>query len=183
MQNQPLVDKISTLLREIKSNEIMEFLSKPSLDRVKLLTLIIESKIVYERGLADVECSNIIEEIEEHRIYDEGNYNKLVTYISNLGAPSQNAEADLKLLLWFRHFHIMLIKTCNVVVKLMSNHQYVAMPLTSNVINDPLSKPPLVQPIEKEEPVRTEPKIVNMKAKDDEDDLNLNAFLKSISLV
>ncbi len=169
MHNQPVVNKITLLLKEIKSNEIMEFLSQPNLDKVQLLTLIVESKIAYDRWSADIECSNIMTEIEEHHIYEETHYNKLITYISNLGNPSQNEEADLKLLLWFRHFHTMLIKTCNVVVKLMTNY---------NVS----SSQPVREHAEITQEIKTEPKIVNIKG-NDEDDLNLNAFLKSISLV
>ena len=66
MQTEPLVNKITTLLSEIKSSEIMEFLSQPNLNKVDLLTLIIESKIGYDKWCTDSECANIIEEIEEH---------------------------------------------------------------------------------------------------------------------
>ena len=212
MQTEPLVNKITTLLNELKSGEIMEFLSQPNLNKVDLLTLIIESKIGYEKWRSDSECSNIIEEIEEHHIYDDTNYNKLLNYISNLGSLSQNSEADLKLLLWFRHFHTMIIKTCNVVIKLMNNHQPPPVATQANIISNPLpeqakiisktrvktleiiskeinTKNNEIQDVKPNSVLKQHPpadlKEVNNKINPDgdEDDLNLNSFLKSISLV
>lgn len=179
----PLQTNLQNVLRDLKCNEIIALLESANIDKIRLLTLIIESKINYDIVMNDPECSLILEEMNEHNVYENNRYQSFIIIISNLALEPSNAEVEIEMLLLLRHFHLMLIKTFNIVIKLLKNNRNGFIPINSNLIVNPIVEIVTSESVSKnEEGKQVIKKVISEEMIDkNEEPINLSSFLKTIS--
>ena len=151
MQENNLVNRINLIFTSLKSKEIIDFLNQWNIDKLKLLSLVIESKIGYDRMISDDECKKFIDDIEEHVVYTTSEYGELIMFISSMGDSNAKVNNGAEILSKFQVFHKMLYKTGTLVIKLLNNKPAEIIPVVEkNSISNPLfiakeSGIPLVQ--------------------------------------
>lgn len=121
MRENSLANRINSIFTSLKCKEIIDFLNQWNIDKLKLLTLVIESKIGYDRMISDNECRQFIEDIEEHVIYTTSEYSELIMFISTMGDVNSKFHSNASVLNKFQIFHKMLFKTGSLVLKLLTD--------------------------------------------------------------
>lgn len=119
MHENNLINRISLIFENLKCKEIIDFLNQWNIDKVRLLSLVIESKLGYDRIILDEECKKFIDDIEESSIYSVAEYSQLIMFISTMGEMNSRFNSDSAILNRFQTFHKMLYKTGSLVLKLL----------------------------------------------------------------
>ncbi|GAC1380834.1 MAG: hypothetical protein NVSMB45_04650 [Ginsengibacter sp.] len=119
MYENTLIKRISLIFENLRCKEIIDFLNQWNIDKVKLLSLVIESKLGFDRIILNEDCKNFIEDIEESSIYSVTEYSQLIMFISTMGELNSRFNNDSGVLNRFQTFHKMLFKTGSLVLKLL----------------------------------------------------------------
>lgn len=200
MHENNLVNRINLIFTSLKSKEIIDFLNQWNLDKLKLLTLVIESKIGYDRLISDNECKKFIDDIEEHVVYTTSEYSELIMFISTMGDVNNKFNNGAAILNKFQVFHKMLYKTGTLVLKLLNDKPVEAIPVVDrNSIVNPLfaQQSQQVQPQKVTQPAAVASPLYDSKVfsittpvqvespaaqnQQDDGDMSLSNFLKSLA--
>ena len=178
--NNALFHRINTILSKLKCKEIIEFLSQLNINKVNLLTLVIESKMGYDQLITDIECRSFINEVEENTIYSSPEYSELIMVISKLdneGSTSENAIATLNK---FQAFHKTVNKTGTLLINLLSEGSSASIiNVSSNLTENPLFGDLPPNPIEQHSSVSQMESLVHHR---DRKVFSINTFVgKSMS--
>lgn len=122
MHENNLINRISLIFENLRCKEIIDFLNQWNIDKVKLLSLVIESKLGYDRTVLDEDCKKFIDDIEESSIYSVAEYSQLIMFISTMGDMNSRFNTDSSILNKFQAFHKMLFKTGSLVLKLLHDN-------------------------------------------------------------
>ncbi|GAC1598586.1 MAG: hypothetical protein NVS3B19_20730 [Ginsengibacter sp.] len=200
MYENTLIKRISLIFENLRCKEIIDFLNQWNIDKLKLLTLVIESKIGYDRLISDMECKKFIDDIEEHTVYTTAEYSELIMFISTMGDVNTKFNNGAAILNKFQVFHKMLYKTGTLVMKLLTDKPVEAIPVVNantNSIVNPLFNPsegavmPAVgQPFipSKVFPISTPIKVAEVASspvqavpEQEDGEMSLSSFLKSLA--
>lgn len=198
MHENNLVNRINLIFTSLKCQEVIDFLNQWNIDKLKLLTLVIESKIGYDRLISDMECKKFIDDIEEHTVYTTAEYSELIMFISTMGDVNTKFNNGAAILNKFQVFHKMLFKTGTLVMKLLTDKPVEAIP----VVNPTSIVNPLFNPSEvaaqvpsvdrpsfvpsKVFPISAVTKLPEVKqveeeVKEEDGEMSLSSFLKSLA--
>lgn len=109
MNAQTVNFEIQDLIKNLKSVEIFEYLNQPSIEHLKLMQYVIESKNGYDKALNNPKSKDCIMTVEENDVYAEQNYTELMILIASLN--NHILLADIKLLHKLYFFHRVFYKT------------------------------------------------------------------------
>ena len=155
MHENNLVNRINLIFTSLKSKEIIDFLNQWNIDKLKLLSLVIESKIGYDRLISDKECQKFINDIEEHSVYTTSEYSELIMFISTMGDVNAKFNNGAAVLNKFQVFHKMLYKTGTLVMKLLTDKPVEAIPVLdkNSIVNPLFAQKELSRPFVQEQPM------------------------------
>ncbi len=90
MQRIELRNNIIAIIQELKSNEIVEILSKGQIDKNQLLNLLVNSKAGFDQAMANHDKSKIFNQFKAADVYETQFFSHLIQFIST-AANNQRA--------------------------------------------------------------------------------------------
>ena len=161
MTQNPLIKNIDQVFKNLKTMEILNFLNQPQLDKVKLLDLVIESKVGFNAMMNISECERILEAFDEKSIYTAPEYSNLIIYITSMGNDPEN---DITLINKLHNFHKILFKTGNLLKTLSHSSSVDSEKKGLNLVkNNTLVDNPLINEKEIETAIKNEELTVDQK--------------------
>lgn len=147
MPQSSLIERIQVIFQSLKSHEIIDLLNQWNIDKLKLLSITIESKLGYDQLIGDVECKKFIDDIEESSVYSVAEYTQLIMFISTMGELNSRFNNDSAILNKYLVFHKMLYKTGSLVLKLLSDVTPVSNKQNTFIATNPIVSNPIANQV------------------------------------
>ena len=124
MQKLELRNYLHQIILVLKSNEIVEYLSKANnINKIELVRLFVQSKGGYDNFYVDVQMKKIFEEFDADSIYNSENFSYLVSFIPTAPNEGRNTFLSNDFVNKFYSFHRSLLNTFKLIDNILISNR------------------------------------------------------------